>query len=136
MSTPSSIGMASRATISGARDSKKYRCRARLGRQNSWQPTKMHLRAIPFRSAGPMYCLDRCALAVSYYGSLEYQKMSSKSVRRNIIEKFLREIDANGLSSGDKRAAMLRKEHVVAFIAAPVLTSPRAPTACARRFAL
>lgn len=36
------------------------------------------------------------ALAVSYYGSPEYLKMSSKSVRRNVIEKFLRETDANG----------------------------------------
>jgi integrase len=58
------------------------------------------------------------ALAVSYYGSPEYLKMSSKSVRRNIIEKFLRETDANGQSNGDKRSAMLRKEHIIGFMAA------------------
>jgi hypothetical protein len=58
------------------------------------------------------------ALAVSYYSSPEYLRMSSKSVRRNIIEKFLRETDANGLSNADKRAALLRKEHVVGFMAA------------------
>jgi integrase len=58
------------------------------------------------------------ALAVSYYNSPDYLKMSSKSVRRNIIEKFLRESDANGQSNGDKRAAMLRKEHVISFMAA------------------
>jgi integrase len=57
------------------------------------------------------------ALAVSYFGSPEYVAMSSKSVRRNIIEKFLREIDAKGVSNADKRGAMLRKEHVIAFMA-------------------
>jgi integrase len=57
------------------------------------------------------------ALAVSYYGSPEYQRMSSKSVRRNIIEKFLRETDANGVCNGDKRAAMLRREHVIGVMA-------------------
>jgi integrase len=58
------------------------------------------------------------ALAVSYYASPEYQKMSSKSVRRNIIEKFLRETDVNGLTNGDKRAALMRQDHVAALMAA------------------
>lgn len=57
------------------------------------------------------------ALAVSYYGSLEYQRMRSKSVRRNIIEKFLRETDAKGVANADKRAALLQREHVVGLMA-------------------
>jgi integrase len=44
-------------------------------------------------------------------------KASSQRVRRNIIEKFCREIDANGQRNGDKRAALLRREHIVRFMA-------------------
>jgi integrase len=58
------------------------------------------------------------ALAISYYNSLEYlaMKPSSRRVRRNIIEKFCRETDANGQRNGDKRAALLRREHIVRFM--------------------
>ena len=58
------------------------------------------------------------ALAVSYYAAPQYHQMRSKSVRRNIVEKFLREVDANGVCNGDKRAVMLKREHIVAFMSA------------------
>jgi integrase len=61
------------------------------------------------------------ALAISYYGSKEFLvdlKVNSQRVRRNIIEKFLRETDANGVRNGDKRAALLQREHVVRLMAA------------------
>ena len=60
------------------------------------------------------------ALAISYYGSLDYLKMKphSQRMRRNVIERFCRETDANGLCNGDKRAALLQCEHVVRFMAA------------------
>jgi integrase len=60
------------------------------------------------------------ALAISYYGSPEFlaMKPSSQQVRRNIIERFCRETDAKGLRNGDKRAALLQREHVVRFMAA------------------
>ena len=59
------------------------------------------------------------ALAVSYYNSPEYLAMKSGSqrVRRNIIEKFCRETDANGQRNGDKRAALLQRGHIVRFMA-------------------
>src|SRR5690349_21780276 len=57
------------------------------------------------------------ALAVSYYASPEYlaMKPSSQRVRRNIIEKFCREVDASGQPNGYKRAALLHREHIVRF---------------------
>jgi hypothetical protein len=68
------------------------------------------------------------ALAISYYGSAQYlaMKASSQRVRRNIIEKFFRETDANGQRNADKRAALLQREHIVRFMAA---------TDCAKRCA-
>jgi integrase len=59
------------------------------------------------------------ALAISYYNSLEYLalKASSQRVRRNIIEKFCRETDAKGQRNGDKRAALLQREHIIRFMA-------------------
>jgi integrase len=59
------------------------------------------------------------ALAISYYNSLEYlgMKTSSQRVRRNIIEKFCRETDAKGQRNGDKRAALLQREHIIRFMA-------------------
>jgi hypothetical protein len=60
------------------------------------------------------------ALTISYYSSLEYlaMKASSQRVRRNVIEKFCREMDANGQRNGDKRAALLHREHLIRFMAA------------------
>src|SRR5262249_10506049 len=43
---------------------------------------------------------------------------SSQSVRRNIIEKFCRETDKAGHTHGDKRAATLKREHIVKLMAA------------------
>jgi integrase len=45
-------------------------------------------------------------------------KAGSQRVRRNIIEKFCRETDANGQRNGDKRAALLHREHLIRFMAA------------------
>jgi integrase len=60
------------------------------------------------------------ALMISYYSSPDYLRMqpSSKQVRKNILERFCRETDANGLSHGDKRAALLQRDHIVRFMAA------------------
>src|SRR6478736_10448671 len=60
------------------------------------------------------------ALAVSYYGSPEFlgMKANSQRVRRNIIERFLLEADTSGLRNGDKRAALLQRDHVIRFMAA------------------
>jgi integrase len=60
------------------------------------------------------------ALAISYYGSPQFAEMrpSSQRVRRNIIERFCRETDANGLRNGDKRAALLQRDHIIRFMAA------------------
>jgi integrase len=60
------------------------------------------------------------ALAISYYSSLEYlgMKPSSQQVRRNIIERFCRETDANGRFNGDKQAATLQRDHIARFMAA------------------
>src|SRR5262249_11571685 len=60
------------------------------------------------------------ALAISYYGSLNFSKMKpySQRLRRNAIERFCREIDANGLPNGDKRAALLQRQHILRFMAA------------------
>ena len=60
------------------------------------------------------------ALAISYYCSADYlgMKPSSQQVRKNIIERFCRETDANGLRHGDKRAALLQRDHIIRFMAA------------------
>jgi integrase len=60
------------------------------------------------------------ALAISYYGSPTFLEMepSSQRVRRNIIERFCRETDANGLRHGDKRAALLQRHHIIRFMGA------------------
>ena len=60
------------------------------------------------------------ALAISYYQSVEYLRMKPRSqrVRRNIIEKFCQQTDTNGLTLGDKRAALIQRDHIVRFMAA------------------
>jgi site-specific recombinase XerD len=59
------------------------------------------------------------ALAISYYSSPEFlaMKANSRQVRRNIIERFCQETDTNGAHNGDKRAALLQREHIVRFMA-------------------
>jgi integrase len=59
------------------------------------------------------------AVAVSYYASADFAiKLgpNSRRQRRNIIERFLREVDAGGRRNGDKRAALLQREHVQRFM--------------------
>jgi len=60
------------------------------------------------------------ALAVSYFGSLEFRSMkpTSQSVRRNIIERFCGEVDKNGHPFGEKSAATLDRQAVVKLMAA------------------
>jgi integrase len=70
------------------------------------------------------------ALATSYYQSVEYLQMKPRSqrVRRNIIENFCQQTDATGQSLGDKRAALLQRDHIVRFIAAKA-TKPESANA-------
>jgi integrase len=60
------------------------------------------------------------ALVISYYSSPDFLRLkaNSQQVRRNIIERFCRETDANGSKNGDKRAALLQREHIERFMAA------------------
>jgi integrase len=60
------------------------------------------------------------ALAISYYNSLAFRSMgpSTQSVYRNIIDRFCREKDKEGHEHGDKRAATLKREHIIKLIAA------------------
>jgi hypothetical protein len=53
------------------------------------------------------------ALAVSYFGSAEFRslKPSSQAVYRNIIDRFC-------IEHGDKRVALLKREHIVKLLAA------------------
>ena len=60
------------------------------------------------------------ALAISYYSnSPKFLAMGlySQRLRRNVIERFCRQTDVKGLRNGDKRAALLRREHIVRFMA-------------------
>jgi integrase len=60
------------------------------------------------------------ALAVAYFSSLEFRSMKSNSqgVRRNIIERLCKQTDKDGRQLGEKRAAMLQREHIVKLMAA------------------
>jgi integrase len=60
------------------------------------------------------------ALAISYYSSPDFLRLKANTqrVRINIIERFCREADAKGLKNGDKRAALLQREHIERFMAA------------------
>jgi hypothetical protein len=60
------------------------------------------------------------ALAVSYYNSIAFRSMKpiTQSVYRNIIDRFCRERDKDGHEYGDKRAATLRREHILKLMAA------------------
>jgi integrase len=53
------------------------------------------------------------ALAVSYFGSAEFRSLrpSSQAVYRNIIDRFC-------IEHGDKRVALLKREHIVKLLAA------------------
>jgi hypothetical protein len=60
------------------------------------------------------------ALAVSYFASAGFRSMrsSTRSVYRNIIERFCRETDKDGNAHGDKSVATLQREHIVKLMAA------------------
>jgi integrase len=60
------------------------------------------------------------ALAVSYFSSLEFRSMkpNSQTVRRKIIERVCKQTDKDGRQLGEKRAAMLQREHIVKLMAA------------------
>lgn len=60
------------------------------------------------------------ALAISYYSSLDFRSMkaSTQSVYRNIVDRFCKETDKDGRDFGDKRAALLQREHVIKLMAA------------------
>ena len=59
------------------------------------------------------------ALAVSYYNSAAFRSMkaSTQGVYRNIIDRFCEEVDKKDHKYGDKHAATLLREHVVALMA-------------------
>ena len=59
------------------------------------------------------------ALAVSYFQSVDYRFMGLRTQRvyRGLIERFCEEADKDGNKFGDKRAALIGREHVVRLIA-------------------
>jgi hypothetical protein len=59
------------------------------------------------------------ALAASYYNSLAFRSMKpiTQTVYRNIIDRFCRETDRQGQEYGDKSAATLQREHIIALMA-------------------
>jgi len=60
------------------------------------------------------------ALAVSYFASPAFRSLKPRSqyVYRSAIERFCRNVDADGIAYGDKPAASMRREHVVRLVAA------------------
>ena len=61
------------------------------------------------------------ALAVSYYASIAFRslRLSSQKVYRALIDRFCRDIGANGLVEyGELPAATMRREHIVKLMAA------------------
>jgi integrase len=59
------------------------------------------------------------ALAVSYYHSVGFRSMkpTTQAVYRNIIDRFCREKDRENHEYGDKRAAMMQREHIIKLMA-------------------
>jgi integrase len=60
------------------------------------------------------------ALAVSYSQSVEYRSMQPRTQRiyRGMIDRFCEQTDKGGNKFGDKRAALIGREHIVRLIAA------------------
>jgi integrase len=60
------------------------------------------------------------ALAVSYFQSVDYRSMQAKTQRtyRSMIGRFCEQADKDGNKFGDKRAALIGREHIVRLIAA------------------
>jgi integrase len=59
------------------------------------------------------------ALAVRYFQSVDYRSMRVRTQRvyRGLIERFCEQADKDGNKFGDKRAALIGREHVVRLIA-------------------
>src|SRR5215813_11165169 len=59
------------------------------------------------------------ALAVSYFQSVDYRSMQARTQRvyRGLIERFSEQPDKDGNKFGDKRAALIGREHVVRLLA-------------------
>jgi integrase len=59
------------------------------------------------------------ALAVSYFHSVDYRlmKLRTQRVYRGLIERFCDQADKDGNKFGDKRAALIGREHVMRLIA-------------------
>ena len=59
------------------------------------------------------------ALAVSYFQSVDYRSMRARTQRvyRGMIDRFCEQADKEGNKFGDKRAALIGREHVVRLIA-------------------
>ena len=93
---------------------KKCLCRACPGPPSLWPPTRWHLRDSRLPSAARAVLPGSIrALGVSYFNSLAFRSMrsSSQTKYRRIIDRLCRE-------HGDKRAAMMQREHVVKLMAA------------------
>ena len=59
------------------------------------------------------------ALAISYFQSVDYRSMQARTQRvyRGLIERFSEQADKDGNKLGDKRAALIGREHVVRLLA-------------------
>jgi integrase len=59
------------------------------------------------------------ALAVSYFQSVDYRSMRARTQRvyRGMIDRFCEQADKDGNKFGDKRAALIGRDHVVRLIA-------------------
>jgi len=59
------------------------------------------------------------ALAISYFQSVDYRSMQARTQRvyRGLIERFSEQADKDGNKFGDKRAALIGREHVVRLLA-------------------
>ncbi len=60
------------------------------------------------------------ALSVSYFQSVDYRSMQARTQRvyRGLMERFCEQTDKDGNKFGDKRVALIGREHIVRLIAA------------------
>jgi integrase len=60
------------------------------------------------------------ALSVSYFQSIDYRSLQARTQRvyRGLIDRFCEQADKDGNKFGDKRAALIGREHIVRLIAA------------------
>ena len=71
------------------------------------------------------------ALAISYFQSVDYRSMQARTQRvyRGLIERFSEQADKDGNKFGDKRAALIGREHVVRLLATKA-DKPEAANQC------